>query len=297
MIDTIGGKKESDPLCQFCYAARVASHPRLSGPGKAYEGLTVIQGGEPLWTGRVSFIEKHLADPIKWKKPRRIFVNSMSDLFHEKLDFDMVDQIMYVMAKADWHIYQVLTKRVGRALEYMTSSPARMELVGRMKHVHWGASIGTQRHADLRMPIVCQWPVSMRWLSMEPLLGGVNLGRWLPHDFSMDIAVGACEDCGEGRHHDAHNWVEVGPGASAPAIPSPISWIVVGGESGPLSKIRPTPHHFFRYIRDQAERASVPFFMKQLSQLDMTAGFTDIENFPEDLRIQQPAREVADGLL
>ena len=244
----------------------------------------MIQGGEPLWTGRVSFIEKHLADPIKWKKPRRIFVNSMSDLFHEKLDFDMVDQIMYVMAKADWHIYQVLTKRVARALEYMTSSPARRELVGRMKHVHWGASIGTQRHADLRMPIIILWPVHMRWLSMEPLLEAVNLGPWMPHKFSFDAKSGRCEDCGGGIHDFLHLTIDDQP------IEGPISWIVVGGESGPLSKIRPTPHHFFRFIRDQAAYADVPFFQKQLSQLDMTTGFADIENFPEDLRIQQPAR-------
>jgi len=213
----------------------------------------------------------------------------MSDIAHENLSFDLMDEIMYVMAKADWHIFQVLTKRVARLLEYANSSQERWQLMGRLKHVHWGASIGTQRHADLRIPLMLQWPVSMRWLSMEPLLEAVNLGKWIPHDFSMDAKTGVCEDCSRPASDALHipRWKVL----DLPAHPPQLHWIVQGGESGPREKIRPTPHEYFRFIRDQADRANIPLWMKQLSQLDRPSGFADIENFPADLQIQQPARE------
>lgn len=294
MVDTINGVKETDPLCQFCYAARVASHPWWGAPGKPYEGLTVLQNKEPLWTGKVHIVEKHLNDPLEWRDHQRIFVGSMTDLFHEKMPFDLIDEAMYVMARANWHTYLALTKRVGRALEYMTSSPERMQLVARMKHVHWGASVGTQRHADLRMPIILKWPVEMRWLSMEPLLESVSLRKWLRHEFSANPRTGFCEDCRLPKSAPIHQpaWAIrefIGMTSSLDPdqiVAPPIHWIVVGGESGPKNKIRPTPHHYFRFLRDQAQFAGVPFFVKQLSQLD-GRGFNDVAHFPEDLRIRE----------
>jgi protein gp37 len=98
--------------CQHCYAERVAA--RFSGPGKPYEGLAKIgrgTGGHPKWTGVVRMVPEHLADPLRWKKPRRIFVNSMSDLFHEKLTNEEIAAVFGVMAAAPQHTFQVLTKR------------------------------------------------------------------------------------------------------------------------------------------------------------------------------------------
>src|SRR3990167_8098022 len=104
--------------CRNCYAERMAA--RFSDRGMPHHGLAVrhpisssIRGNvtEPRWTGEVRFIEEHLEDPIYWKKPRRIFVNSMSDLFHEKVKDEWIDRIFAVMALAPQHTFQVLTKR------------------------------------------------------------------------------------------------------------------------------------------------------------------------------------------
>ncbi len=283
MVDSIGGTKESDPLCRWCYAARIAAHPWWGGPGKAYEGLAILNNKEPLWTGRVFFAEDQVSIPLGWRKPRRIFLNSMSDTFHEQMPFDLIDEVMYTMQRAHWHTFLVLTKRVGRALEYMKSSPARWQLVQRLKHVQWGASVGTQRHADLRIPIMLQWPVAQRWLSMEPLLEPVSLRRWLSHEFSANPRTGFCEDCKWPKSDRIH---VPSPRLDLGFAPPPIQWIVVGGESGPKNRIRPSEHHWYRFVRNQAQFAGAAFFQKQLSELD-GKGFADVANFPEDLRIQE----------
>ena len=100
--------------CRNCYAETIAA--RFSGPGLAYEGLAVMQNGHPHWTGKIEFVDEHLLDPLSWRRPRRIFVNSMSDLFHENVTDEMRDKIFAVMALCPQHIFQVLTKRPARML-------------------------------------------------------------------------------------------------------------------------------------------------------------------------------------
>lgn len=113
--------------CRNCYAEVVAA--RFSGPGQAYEGLARrTSKGEARWTGKIMFVEKHLLDPLRWKEPRRIFVNSMSDLFHEDVSDEQLDRIFAVMALADRHQFQVLTKRPQRMLEYV-NEPGRCRAV------------------------------------------------------------------------------------------------------------------------------------------------------------------------
>ena len=96
--------------CRFCYAERIAA--RFSGKGLAYEGLARNTKSGPQWTHKVTPIRSLLNEPLKWKKPRRIFVNSMSDLFHEKIDLEYIQEVFTVMEKAYWHKFQVLTKRL-----------------------------------------------------------------------------------------------------------------------------------------------------------------------------------------
>ena len=98
--------------CRNCYAERVAA--RFSGPGQAYEGLAEMTSAGPRWTGKVELVMKHLEDPIRWKRPRRIFVNSMSDLFHDAVSDENILAIFVVMARACFHKFQVLTKRPAR---------------------------------------------------------------------------------------------------------------------------------------------------------------------------------------
>ena len=107
--------------CRHCYAERVAA--RFSGPGQPYEGLVrisnTLDGRKPTgWNGTVRMVAEHLADPLRWKKPRRIFVNSMSDLFHERLTNEQIAAVFGVMAAAGSHTFQVLTKRAARMREW-----------------------------------------------------------------------------------------------------------------------------------------------------------------------------------
>jgi protein gp37 len=111
------GCAEISPGCAHCYAAAVAA--RFSGPGQPYEGLAYFDAnGKAHWTGKVREAPEKLAEPFAWKKPRRVFVNSMSDLFHEDVPFEFIDKVFAVMASTGRHTYQVLTKRPGRAAEW-----------------------------------------------------------------------------------------------------------------------------------------------------------------------------------
>ena len=112
--------------CRNCYAEKVAY--RFSGPGQPYEGLVRINaaGERKLeWNGQVQLVEKHLLDPLKWKEPRRIFVNSMSDLFHENIPDEWIDKIFAVMALSPQHTFQVLTKRPERMRKYLSAPETR----------------------------------------------------------------------------------------------------------------------------------------------------------------------------
>ena len=102
-----------------CYAEGIAA--RFSGPGQAYEGIAEMRGGKPRWTGKLAFVESALTLPLRWRRPRRIFVNSMSDLFHESVPDEWIDRVFAVMAASHQHTFQILTKRSGRMRAYLTA--------------------------------------------------------------------------------------------------------------------------------------------------------------------------------
>lgn len=223
--------------CRHCYAEGMAA--RFSGDGQAYSGLAVMQHGKPHWTGKIEFVEKHLLDPLKWgpvitgcltgrelphakrghcpdckERPRRIFVNSMSDLFHEGVTDEMRDKIFAVMALCRQHVFQVLTKRPARMVEYFggllcgrisfaaariieanwprlrvlptgfrwsIEGPAMCRVSGGvgeywpLPNVWLGVSVENQETADERIPLLLQTPAAVRFISAEPLLGPINL--------------------------------------------------------------------------------------------------------------------------
>jgi protein gp37 len=230
--------------CRNCYAESVAY--RFGGPGMPYEGLTQVVGEAKLgsdrirnarWNGNIKFVEEHLADPLKWKAPRRIFVNSMSDLFHKNVADEMRDKIFAVMALCPRHTFQILTKRPERMLEYL-KTPHRMDSVDDelppgtpkmtvwpLPNVHLGVSVENQATADERIPLLLQTPAAVRFISAEPLLGEVIL-RW----------------------------------PFLATLPK-LDWVICGGESGPGA--RPMHPDWARGLRDQCVAANVPFFFKQ----------------------------------
>lgn len=150
--------------CRFCYAERMAA--RFSGKGMAYEGLAKNTKTGPQWTREVLPIPALLNEPLKWKKPRLIFVNSMSDLFHEKIELDYIQQVFAVMEKAHWHKFQVLTKRSARLLEYSSELPWP-------ENVWMGVSVEDNRVLD-RIDDLRQTKAHIKFLSLEPLIGPLS---------------------------------------------------------------------------------------------------------------------------
>jgi protein gp37 len=252
--------------CRHCYAERVAY--RFSGPGKPYEGLAKKVGNEARWTGKVKLVHEALEEPFSWRKPSRIFVNSMSDLFHEEVPFEFIDEVFWTMATADWHTYQVLTKRPARMKEYFDRIKNLFELQhgkiwlgtnNQMAAIHqsawplhnvWlGVSVENQAAADERIPLLLQAPAAIRFLSCEPLLGPLSL--WSTPMGTEPFVVRNWLEYNQRVHDDKFN----------PVTYNRIDWVIVGGESGPGA--RPMHPDWPKTLRDQCTAVKVPFHFKQ----------------------------------
>lgn len=131
--------------CVNCYAEGIAA--RFSNPGAPFHGLAKRTTGGPRWTGEIGFAEHLLDQPLRWKRPRRIFVNSMSDLFHEKVTDDQIDRIFAVMALCPQHTFQILTKRPERMRDYVTG-PAVRRIVGLYQRRLLARASGEVRRID-----------------------------------------------------------------------------------------------------------------------------------------------------
>lgn len=250
--------------CQHCYAInqvhRMTGNPNPKIRG-ATEGLTrSLPDGSLNWTGKVRTLPERLDQPLRWSRPRRIFVNSLSDLFHEDVPDVFINQVFAIMRLCPQHTFQVLTKRPKRAFEWATREGVqdRVALWATVKarrfvstlpwplpNVWLGTSVEDQPAADERTPWLLRTPAAVRWLSCEPLLGPVNLTR-LHHEGLVNV------DALHGRH-----------GVLRPlgGANERIDWVVAGGESGP--KARPMHPDWVRDIRDQCQVAGVAFFFKQ----------------------------------
>jgi len=156
------------PGCLHCYAARIVA--RFSGEGVLFQGLACMTPDGPRWTNEVVCLEDKLMDPLRWKKPRKIFVNSMSDLFHEKVPFDFLHRLFEVMQGADWHSFQVLTKRSQRLAHLSPHLPWA-------DNIWMGVSIENEQYLH-RADDLRGTGARVKFLSLEPLLGplrGLNL--------------------------------------------------------------------------------------------------------------------------
>ena len=149
--------------CRFCYAERIAA--RFSGKGMAYEGLAKNTKAGPRWTHEVHTVPELLNEPLKWKKPRRIFVNSMSDLFHEKIKLSYIQDVFSVMEKANWHQFQVLTKRAEQLLKFNSE-------LSWASNIWMGVSVEDEHVTD-RIEALRQTDAHIKFLSLEPLIGAL----------------------------------------------------------------------------------------------------------------------------
>lgn len=248
--------------CRNCYAMNVAY--RFSGPGQPYEGLAHKVGGKREWTNKVVCVDAALALPTRWKKPRRVFVNSMSDLFHPDVPEEFILRVFAIMAACPQHTFQVLTKRPHRMWEILSGPDTPIffeaicdDLAGELGWCHigewtwplanvWlGVSAEDQATANERIPWLLQTPAAIRWVSAEPLLGPVDLTR--------------LKVFGDGTLNALNGWAEFED--SGPKWGPRLDWVVCGGESGPGA--RPMHPDWARQMRDQCSAARVPFFFKQ----------------------------------
>jgi protein gp37 len=160
----VAGCTVLSPGCTNCYAMRMAARLDAIGMEK-YQGLTRKSGRRAVWTGKIRLDRAALAVPLRWKKPRRIFVNSMSDLFHEAVPPEFVAAVWSVMSATPWHTYQILTKRPDRMADLTASLPT-------LPNVWLGTSV---ENADYlrRIDQLRKVRTAVRFISFEPLLGSV----------------------------------------------------------------------------------------------------------------------------
>lgn len=245
--------------CKNCYAA--AMNQRFNGPD-------YVKGAD---TPRLD--EEALLQPLKWKRPRRIFVCSMTDLFMDEHSDGMIDRVFAVMALAPHHTFQVLTKRAKRMREYMLNDDrfkvgARaFEILAKLArkgtstrpwplpNVWLGVSAENQERADERIPDLLATPAAVRFVSAEPLLGPVSF-RWAAwHDYqSQEI---------ERRRQRAMVLSNEYDG-----LRGKLDWVIIGGESGPGA--RPCDVAWVRSIKDECADANVACFVKQLGANPIT---------------------------
>ncbi|MFC4506150.1 MULTISPECIES: DUF5131 family protein [Streptomyces] len=254
----VTGCTKVSPGCDNCYAETFAERWRGTAGHHFENGFDITLRPD------------RLRLPMTWRTPRRVFLDSMSDLFHTDIPDHYIAQAFAVMALTPQHTYQVLTKRHGR-MKTLLSRPTFWHLVAKQGREHFtgcqqdwlavgamlggeplpnvwlGVSVEDQKWADIRIPALLGTPAAVRFLSCEPLLGPVDLKRAVitrgserGHGLTASFvhAAGCCEN---GLHG--------------------IDWVITGGESGP--RARPMHPQWARHLRDQCEWAGVPFFLKQ----------------------------------
>lgn len=216
--------------CTHCYAERMANRlAHIPATAKRYAG--VVKGGR--WTGKINTFTDALDEPRHWRKPRMVFVDSMSDLFHERVPFAFILCVYDIMIGCPQHTFQILTKRPDRALEfyrYWENLPIHAHGQYPPKNIWLGVSAENQQAADERIPILLQIDAAVRFVSCEPSLGPVDMKGWI-YKNGMWLA-------GDNR----------------------IDLVIAGGETG--SGARPMHPNWARWLREQCQLAGASFFFK-----------------------------------
>lgn len=245
------------PGCSNCYAMRQAARIQrmAAGAGKSshYEGTTQASKAGPVWTGKLAPAPDHiLTQPLRWARPRRIFVNSMSDLFHEGAPVETIDRVFAVMALTPQHEYQVLTKRSDRMLAYVSAAWQRRERLGEIM-----GELGGEERAGWYAP---ESDGKRGWISIALPLPNVLLGT------SVEDQRRADERKGDMQALAAAGWrtfvsYEPALGPVDWAGWEFLSWLISGGESGP--RARPSHPDWHRAARDFCAAHRIPYFFKQ----------------------------------
>lgn len=308
---TVGCSRDNAE-CDHCFAMRVAHR----GMDASHRGLTKLRPRDSArpgvdWNGTIRLVPERLSKPLSWKKPRKVFVNSMSDLFHPGVPFEFVAAVFGVMAATRQHTYQVLTKRPARAREFFAWLASTVEIVkdgdGEVRYclmqafkhgvlwkqhidypawplpnVHLGVSAGRQETADKIWDLL-HCPAAVHWVSMEPMLGPVDLMNLKVKDGVLDALRGTVSVT------EKHGY----------STPNRLRWVVPGGESG--AKARACDIAWIRDVLTQCAAAGVPAFCKQLGSNPVVTDDTgtakrypildskgeDWVAWPDDIKIRQ----------
>jgi len=268
------------PGCTRCYAMSTARRNELMsaavGKVSPYAGTTKVVNGQAVWTGEVRLVESALDKPLGWEKPRAIFVNSMSDLYHEKVSRDALARIFARIAVTPQHLYIIVTKRSVRMREYHCTEEIAVDwfeavdnelarahdwrhgpvrAVTYLPNVILVVSTEDQKRADERIPDLLATPAACRGVSYEPALGPIDFRNiYSATPTSSILALNALTGT-RGRPRYGGGITDMG--GSWPKL----DWIIAGGESGP--RARPAHPDWFRSVRDQCAAAGTAFFFKQ----------------------------------
>lgn len=205
--------------CAHCYARRMFDR-----------GMTVYNHS----FDQVTAYESRLEIPLRWQKPRRVFVDSMSDLFHPMVSDEFILKVFDVMSQAKQHTFLILSKRMERMSSFMNKYSFVKSFSWPLENVWMGVSVEDQRSVNERIPLLLNTPAALRFISAEPLINKITLSDLLYPIYGLEDSKG----------------------------PNPgIDWVICGGESGPGA--RPLHPDWVRSLRDECNRADIPFFFKQ----------------------------------
>ena len=318
--------------CRFCYAEGMNNRLGTGLPFKPGHRSRDIE---------IFLDEKMLLAPLRWRKPRMIFVCSMTDLFADFVRDEWIDRVFAMMALAPQHTFQVLTKRAERMRQYLNAEdvyyrihssraqlydgPDREPFAWPIPNVWIGVSAERQKEADERIPHLLATPSAVRFVSLEPLLGPIDIRQWM-HSYGCGCGWGGqpldyCNECGWRGSADGEIGVATcpeghllsdynacpecdghdGDGMSFGPNSNRLNWVIVGGESGPNA--RPFDIDWADALIKQCRAAGVPVFMKQLGSLPYSDGrpmhstprgkYSEPTEWPERLRF----REIPNAML
>ena len=249
----VAGCSAISESCENCWACRLMA-TRLKHHER-YAGLAEMVDGKPQWTGEMRVFPELLVRPLHWRKPRVVFVASQFDLFHPRMPMAFLEKVLCTICYSERHAFLVLTKRPQNAVRMLGEIGIPLP-----PNLWLGVSVENQKRADERIPVLLQTPAAHRWVSLEPLLGPVDLRRYLfdvgytpdrrvTREMALDAGMPEAE--GAIERGEAYEFTPSGN----------LDCVIVGGESGPGA--RPMHPDWVRSVRDQCAAAGVPFYFKQ----------------------------------
>ena len=260
----IVGCSKISPGCKNCYAERMAK--RLKAMGRPEYQEVVDENG---WTGKTVFVKERLKIPYGWKKAQKIFVGSMTDLFHESVPDEWLNAVFHMIEENPQHIFQILTKRPENALEYLKYKTAGFAT---LPNLWLGVTAENQEMADKRIPILLQIPSAVRFVSIEPMLGEIDLRAYIHGGLFAD---------------PREIW----------RFYSPLDWVICGGESGPGARPIQIHPEWVRGLRDQCQGAGVPFFFKQWGKWGFAERGEKYHDWRDDIGFRKIGKQKAGRIL